>query len=254
MITIKDICRFPVKGLAADYMDSADLEPERGLPFDRKWGIIHAASDVDPAAVEWAPKKNFLQLAKDEKLAQLGLSFDEATRTVSILRKGRTISKGRLDEAMGRNILQTFLSGFVEQGPRGRPRIVEAPKGSSFQDVPTKWVSIINLASVNDLETRVIRKAIDPIRFRGNLYIEGAEAWRERNWLGKQLKIGDAVLEVTEGIGRCAATNVVPGTGEIDMNIPLSLRQGFDHMEMGVYAKVVEAGTIVKGQDVLISE
>ncbi|WP_420549282.1 MOSC domain-containing protein [Curvivirga sp.] len=253
MITIKDICRFPVKGLAADYMDSAELEPERGLPFDRKWGIIHAASDVDPAAVEWAPKKNFLQLAKDEKLAQLGLSFDEATRTVSILRKGRPVSKGRLDETMGRNILQTFLSGFVAQGPRGRPRIVEAPKGSSFQDVPTKWVSIINLASVNDLQTRIIRKSIDPIRFRGNLYIEGADAWIERSWIGKQVKIGDAVLEITEGIGRCAATNVVPGSGDIDMNIPLSLRQGFDHMEMGVYAKVIKAGKITKGQELAVN-
>ncbi|MDX1739086.1 MAG: MOSC N-terminal beta barrel domain-containing protein, partial [Alphaproteobacteria bacterium] len=109
MIEIKDICRYPVKGLAADFMDEADLQVDRGLPFDRKWGIIHAASDVDPAAVEWASKKNFLQLARDEKLAVLGLKFDEKTRTVTILRKRRPVSKGKLTEVMGRNILQTFL-------------------------------------------------------------------------------------------------------------------------------------------------
>ncbi len=251
-IVIKDICRFPVKGLAANFMDEAQLEPDRGLPFDRKWGIIHAASSVDPGAVEWAAKKNFLMLAKDEKLGVLGLKFEEETRTVSILRKGRSISKGRLDDVMGRNILQTFLAGFMPSGPRGLPRIVEAPKGSSFQDVPNKWVSIINLNSVKDLEIRVIRKPVDPQRFRGNLYIEGAPAWAENNWIGKTIKIGDAELEVVERIGRCSATNVKPGTSEVDMNIPLSLRQGFDHMDMGVYARVIKEGQIHVGSEIAV--
>lgn len=251
-ITIKDICRYPVKGLAADFMDEASLEPDRGLPFDRKWGVIHAASSVDPAAVEWAAKKNFLMLAKDEKLAVLGLSFEEDTRTVTILRKNRPVSKGRLDDVMGRNILQTFLSGFMPTGPRSRPRIVEAPKGSSFQDVPNKWVSIINLNSVKDLETRVIRKTVDPQRFRGNLYLEGVAAWAENDWIGKIMTIGDVQLEIIEPIGRCSATNVEPGTGTIDMNVPLSLRQGFDHMNMGVYARVISEGNIHRGDEALV--
>lgn len=249
MIKIDKICRFPVKGLAGDFPEALELTPGQGLPFDRKWGIIHAASTIDPAEVAWAPKKNFLQLAKDEKLGTLGLQFEDQTQTVTILRKGRAVSKGKLNDPMGRNILQTFLSGFIPEGPRGRPKIVEAPQETSFTDVQENWVSLINLNSIRDLESRVIRKEIDPIRFRGNIYLEGIPAWEESNCIGKKLQFGDTILEIMEPIQRCAATNVNPTSGAVDMNIPLSLQQGFNHRNMGIYARVIQAGKISLGQE-----
>ena len=41
-----------------------------------------------------------------------------------------------------------------------------------FSDVPEKLVSIINLASLRDLE-RVLRKPVHPLRFRANI-VSGA--------------------------------------------------------------------------------
>ena len=52
---------------------------------------------------------------------------------------------------------------------------------------------------------------------------------------------------------RCAATNVNPETAERDMNLPLTLRKGFGHMDMGVYAKVVSGGQIAPGDAVTLS-
>lgn len=253
MIEVKEICRYPVKGLAADKVDSVTLSPGEALPYDRRWGIIHAASQVDPAAPEWASKQNFLMLARDPRLAKLGLEFDDKTTALTITRKGRPVSRGVMSDHIGRQTLQTFLAGFMPRGPRGMPRIVEAPTRDSFSDVPANYISIVNLASVADLEDRVIRQKVHPHRFRANLYLTGMQAWEEKDWVGKTLIIGDTQLEVVELIERCAATNANPETGDVDMNIPLSLRRGFGHINMGVYAKVTKGGAINVGDQVSIA-
>lgn len=250
---LEEICRFPIKGLAADILDHVTLTAGEALPYDRHWGIVHAASSVDPAAPEWAPKKNFLMLARDPRLARLGLAFDAETGIITITRKGKAVSRGNMNDHTGRETLQTFLAGFMPPGPRGRPRIVEAPNHESFSDVPENYVSIINRASVQDLEDRVIRAPVNPHRFRGNLLVEGVDPWAEQGWVGKTLKIGAAALEVVEPIERCAATNANPDNGEVDMNIPLSLRRGFGHMNMGVYARVVTGGEIKTGDSVEVT-
>lgn len=250
-IQIADIFRYPVKGMGPDRLDSVALTKGEGLPFDRHWAVVHAASSVDPAAPTWARKHNFLCLAKDEKLAQLDIAFDAEDQVLTVFRKGKQISRARLDDFMGRTLLQTFLSGFMPTGPRGNPKVVEAPAGIAFTDMQEAKVSLINLASVKDIE-RVTREPIDPMRFRGNLYLDGLDAWKEFDWVGKKVQIGGCVLEILMRIDRCAATNVNPDTGEIDMNIPLSLRKGFGHLDCGVHARVVEGGTINQGDTVTL--
>ena len=64
-----------------------------------------------------------------------------------------------------------------------------------------------------------------PLRFRGNLYVDGWPAWHEFDLLGQTLAIGDARLKVVKRIVRCAATNVDPDTGIRDLDIPQTLMQ-----------------------------
>ena len=99
---------------------------------------------------------------------------------------------------------------------------------------------------MKDLE-RVTRSPVDPRRFRANVWIEGAPAWQEFDWVGREISIGRLRLKVVEPIERCAATNVNPDTAERDMNIPLTLRRGFDHICMGIYAEVLNDGEIAIG-------
>ena len=253
-ITLAAIHRFPVKGLAAEPLDRADLIAGDGLPFDRRWAIAHGASAIDPLSPSWAPKGNFLNLSKDEKLAQLGIVFEAETRMLTLTRKGKQVSRGRLDDTTGRALLVGFLSAFLgagAAGPRGSLRIIEAPAAASFTDVEDNWISLINLASVADIE-RVARQPVDPLRFRGNLLLDGAPAWAEREWAGKRLRIGGAVLEGVDGIDRCAATEVNPATAERDINVPQTLRRGFGHIECGLYLRVVQGGSIAPGDDVTV--
>jgi len=253
MIKLNEICRYPVKGLSADVISSAELSVGGALPLDRKWGIIHAASAIDASDPKWGPKKNFLMLAKDEKIGSLTSKFDEDGNILTIFRKGKQISRGSLSDPMGKQVLQTFLSGFMPSGARGHPKIVKAPTEDCFSDVPENFLSIINLESVKDLETRIIRKAVDPHRFRGNLYISGTPAWSELDWVGKKLSIGNVEMEVIEPIKRCQATNILPGVGDVDMNIPLSLQKAYGHPNCGIYVKVTKAGKVNTGDEIRLS-
>jgi hypothetical protein len=129
---------------------------------------------------------------------------------------------------------------------RGRPRLVSAP-GHMFTDNATKYVSLINLASVADLERR-LGQPVDPLRFRANLYVADLPAWREFDWLGRELGAGDIGFHVAERIDRCAATNVDPASGVRDLNLPLTLRKTFGHIDCGVLLRVIRGGDLEVGQ------
>ena len=92
---------------------------------------------------------------------------------------------------------------------------------------------------------------IDPLRFRANIYIDGAKPWEEFDWVGGEIRIGGAVFTVDRKNGRCGATNVNPTTGRRDLDIPGSLRAAFGHKNLGVYLIVREAGRLSVGDQVL---
>jgi GntR family transcriptional regulator/MocR family aminotransferase len=112
-------------------------------------------------------------------------------------------------------------------------------------------LSLINLASVRALEKRW-GEAIDPLRFRANLYIDGAQPWAEFGWVGGSLAIGDTRLGVDRRNGRCAAVNVDPASGRRDRDIPRRLREAFGHKDFGVYLLVQQGGRVCRGDAVTV--
>ncbi|MEE8189015.1 MAG: MOSC domain-containing protein [Kiloniellales bacterium] len=246
--SIARICRYPVKGLSAEQLEHVRLAPGEGLPHDRRFAIAHGATRFDPQAPEWQPKTNYFMLMRDERLAQLRVAFDEERGTITISRAGKQVVSAKATEPLGRTLIDQFFAGFLGSAARGAPKLLEAP-GYMFSDVPEKVVSLINLASVSDLE-RVARAPVDPLRFRANLYLEGLPAWAEMDWTGKEIGAGAARLRVMKPITRCAAINVDPETARRDMNLPLSLQRGFGHVRMGIYAEVLQGGEIATGDPV----
>ncbi|WP_207483700.1 MOSC domain-containing protein [Arenibaculum pallidiluteum] len=247
--TVERILRYPVKGLSAESLDGVELQACEGLPQDRRFAIVHGAAGIDPAEGGWRPKSAFVTLVKHERLAALESRFDDATGYLEILRRGRRIVRGQITVPQGRLILDQFLAAYLKSELPGTPRIIEAP-GVMFTDTEEKLVSLINLASVHDLEQRIVGAPVDPLRFRGNLLLGGLQPWEEAHWVGSRIRIGAAELEVVRTIGRCAATNVEPGSGQRDLNIPQALRRGYGHTDCGVYARVVVGGAIAPGDAV----
>jgi uncharacterized protein len=251
-ITIAAIYRYPVKGLSPEPLERVALSAGEGLPQDRRFAIAHGSTRFDPAAPEWMPKTNFLMLMRNERLARLRTQFDDDAGVLTIQRDGKTVASGNLQEIGGRTVIEQFFAAYMGSEARGAPKIVEAP-GHMFSDVARKVVSIIGLESVRDIE-RVVRAPVDPRRFRANIYIEGGRPWEEFDWIGREIRLGNARLKVVKRIQRCAATNVDPDSGQRDLNIPLSLQQGFQHVDTGIYAEVLDGGTVAVGDTVIPAE
>ena len=105
-----------------------------------------------------------------------------------------------------------------------------------FGDQKTKVVSLNNLASLRDYEAKVGARR-HRRRFRANVWFSGAPAWAERDWIGRELQIGGAVVRVLKGTTRCPATEVNPETGERDADPVAELRSLYGHVELGVHAE-----------------
>lgn len=244
---IAAIQRFPVKGLGPDPLDSVDLSAGEALPLDRAWAIENGPSGFDPDNPRALPKIRFLMLMKDERLAALDTRFDAETRTLTIHRDGKRVTGGRLDDPIGRKIIEQFFAAYMADELRGAPRLLSAAPRHPFSDVGAPLVSLIGMASLSELE-RVAGRSVEPLRFRANFHIEGLAPWQEFDLVGRHIRLGDtATLRVVEPITRCAATNVDPASGARDMQIPRLLEGAFRHTEFGVYAQVVRSGTVCQG-------
>lgn len=250
--TVTAIYRYPVKGLSAEGLDRVVLTPGECLPHDRRFAIALGSTRFDPEHPEWLPKTHFIMLMRDEKLAQLETHLDVESGALSIAEGGRTILRARMTEPEGRRVVAEFFTNFLGDAVEGPLRVVSAP-GHAFADArrrpnaaTDKYVSLINRASIAALEA-AMGVPVDPIRFRANIYFEGASAWREHDWIASEFTMGAARLRVVSPITRCAATQVNPVTAERDLDIVAALGRAFGHTNMGVYAEVVAGGGVAVG-------
>lgn len=244
--------RYPVKGLSPEALETADLPTDGYFPCDRLFALENGPSGFDPAAPEHQPKIKFLMLMKNAALAGLATRYDAASGVLTIAQDGREAARGDLGTVEGRAEIEGFLADFL--GPddiRGRVRLLAAPDGFRFTDSKSGFVSLINLASVAAIEAAQGAR-VDPLRFRGNLYIEGADAWAEAEWPGRRLQVGEAVLTVLKMTDRCAATGVEPGKGRRDMDLVQTIRKAFGHIDCGVYARIEKGGRVARGDGVTV--
>jgi uncharacterized protein len=246
---IQAIYRYPVKGLSPEPLPRAWLAAGETLAGDRAYAIENGPSRFDPALPRYQPKTHYLMLMRNERLATLKTRFDAPSRTLVIARAGHEAVRGDLGTAQGRAAIEAFFAQFCPNELRAAPRVLHAP-GFSFSDVARKVVSIINLASVAALAQQM-GAAIDPLRFRANVYLDGWPALSELDLVGQEIAIGgSARLKIVKRIVRCAATNVDPDTGARDLAIPDALQRAYGHADCGIYGEVATPGEIAVGDRV----
>jgi uncharacterized protein YcbX len=241
---IDAIYRYPVKGLSAQPLTRTTLSPGKTVPADRLYAIENGPTGFDPANPEYFPKIRFLMLMRNERLASLHTDYDEANHTLTIRHDAREL-RADLRTKEGRLAVEAFFRRFMPDELRGPPKVLYGDN-HSFSDNDNKVVSFINLNSVAAIEA-AMGAAVDPVRFRGNIYVRGWPAWREFDLLDKEIRIGAARLKVFKRIRRCAATEVDPSTGARDLPVVRGLMDHFGHTDCGVYAKVIAGGDIARG-------
>ena len=116
----------------------------------------------------------------------------------------------------------------------------------SNKTILTHSVSLLNLKSIEDFQKKINQK-IESQRFRGNIIVEGIQAWEERNWIGKIIKINDISFRVEKNIPRCVAINLKPNTDDNTLNLLQSLKKNYNHFDMGIYLTALDSGKISIG-------
>ena len=251
MTRLAFLYRYPIKGLTAERLASAELRAGEVIAGDRLYAIENGPSGFDPLAPQWLPKVKFLCLMRNARLAAFSARYDDTTATLSIERHGEPLASGNLKTPEGRRAIEHFFAAALASDTRGALRVLEAP-GHSFSDLAKKVVSIINLDTVEDF-SRAVGEALHPLRFRANLYLSGLPAWSEADLIGKTLAIGAARLKIIKRTERCAATEVNPETALRDVDVPELLWRRRGNADFGVYAEVTAAGKIAEGDPVEVS-
>jgi uncharacterized protein YcbX len=245
---ITGLYRYPVKGLTPEPLNTVALKPGETLPADRRYAIENGPSPFDPAAPAWLPKPHFLMLQRDEWLAALRTHFDDASHVLTIQRGSEIVARGDLETSEGRAAVEGFFATAFAARIKGPPKVLTSP-GHSFSDVARKVVSIISLSSVATIEN-MVGFPVNPLRFRANVYVKGWPAWHEASLVDQTLAVGTARARVVKRITRCAAVNVDPDLGVRDLEIPQALMRRLGHIECGIYAEVIEGGTVSVGDTV----
>ena len=250
---IDALTRFPVKGLSGQSLQRVSLEPGQGFPCDRLFGFARPNSGFDPNDPKPLSKSRFYMLARDSALARLSTEYNHESGILSMSAHRNTASFV-ITSIEGRQKACEFLKSYLALPDDETPQLYAASP-HRFTDVSVvstemmNAVSIINLDSVSEFSKAIGRK-VDPRRFRGNIHIAGLPPFSELEMIGCQIRIGTIRLNIVERTTRCPATEVNLDTGERDLETPQLLRKHYRHMDMGVYAEVLEGGVLSRGDKV----
>ena len=112
-------------------------------------------------------------------------------------------------------------------------------------------VSLLNIESIKDFRNKT-KNEIEVQRFRGNFLMEGVSAWEERNWIGKTISIGDQKFHIKKNIPRCVAINLKPETDDKSLDLLRSLKEHYQHFDMGLYLVPLSSGKITQDDTIKI--
>lgn len=243
---LASIQRHPLKSHGRESLETVALTAGAALPWDRHWAVAHDAARL--AADGWSSWQNFSRGAKAPSLMAIDARLDEAARRLTLRHPNLpeiTFAPDDPEDAA------RFIDWVRPICPpdRAQPAQVHSVAGVAMTDTDYPSISILSLASNRDLSARM-GVELSPLRWRGNLWIEGTEPWAERGWIGKRVRIGETVLSIEESIVRCLATATNPETGERDADTLGALKALHGAAEFGVYARVVEGGQVRTGDPV----
>jgi len=123
-------------------------------------------------------------------------------------------------------------------------------------------VSLVSDGSLRELAANLGVDDVDGRRFRMLIEVDGATAHEEDTWIGRDVAIGSAVVQITKPDARCAITTQDPDTGERDLDTLRTLLRyrGFRgndperKIDFGVLGEVRQPGRVSIGDEVTVLE
>ena len=253
--TISSINYCPVKSVSFQSIETCEIKKNIGIVGDR---VFAFAKDLDPdntKLFEKSPENRkgkwnkVLTLKNSPVLNKYNFLFKE--NQLILTSKGKeilTIDVNKLSE-------RQLLSNKIIELENSLKEPIVLMKNEKFPFFDTSIsnkvnfinsVSLLNTQSINDFKKKIDRNIEIP-RFRGNICVDGMEPWKEREWIGKTIKINNIFFKVEKNIPRCVAINLKPTTDDNSLNLLQSLKKIYNHFEMGIYLTPLDDGKINLG-------
>jgi len=187
-VHIKEIWRYPVKSMAGEMIENAELTAS-GVAGDRTIQVRSAAGRILTARTWPQLLSHRAALHPDYLVAVDGRPWDSAE-----------------------------VAREVEAATTAGARLVHSEAEDRFDILP------LLVATDGTLEAT----GYDRRRFRPNIVIGGVEGLAERQWEGARLRIGRVVIGMEDLRGRCIMTTFDPDSGRQDLGVLRKIKKDFN--------------------------
>jgi uncharacterized protein YcbX len=248
MSIVSGLTTTAVKGTRVRAVDRLELDAD-GARGDRRFYLINdrdrmlngkQLGDLQAVVAEFSPETNVLELRfpdHDEVGGVVELGPAVTTRFYSRPREDRLVVgpwAPALSEFIGRPLRLMASASAVDRGKSGA-------------------VSLISRASLARLAEVGGERDVDGRRFRMLIEADGIPAHAEDGWVGRRVRIGEAVVRWHGHVGRCLVTSRDPETGAVDLptlDILGSYRgdePATEPLPFGIYGEVLAGGRVCVG-------
>jgi MOSC domain-containing protein len=277
---VVSLWRYPVKSMMGEELPTAQVR-EYGFLGDRAYGLIDSTDGKVATAKnpgKWPTLFSFRAAFLEPPSSRIPvppvrIMLSNGTAVTSTQREcNQTLSKllnrqvtlAATDRGQVTGVQSSLSASWTAKSEEYWPDM----EGLDHRDTVTDFalptgtffdsavVHLLTTATLDRLREAYPQGRFEVPRFRPNLVVEPlteGKGFIEETWIGHTLTIGDVRLRITGPCGRCVMTTLAQGNLPKDSGIlRTAVQQNEGHV--GVYASVVQGGTIGRGDRVRLSE
>jgi uncharacterized protein YcbX len=253
---VESLAVAPVKGLGLNHPEAVQVT-DVGVWGDRRYALVDARGNL-------ANGKRFGPLVRvrasiSDDPESLELEFPDGSRVAGQVELGEPVTTVFYGKERPAHVVLGDYSQALSQVAGEPLRLVRLADGGAIDRVGVGSVSLQSTASLATLG-RETGTTVDGRRFRMTFTISGAQEHAEDDWIGRRIRIGDAVIVPEGNIGRCVVTSQDPDTGitNLDTLKTLARYRGMiettEDLPFGIHARVVTPGRVAVGDTVVVEE
>jgi uncharacterized protein YcbX len=276
---IREIWRYPVKGMAGESLESCVLG-EKGIRGDRTWALRDQARK-EIQSCKFRPELLQCTARSREAGGQVDVSFPDGSvlgsdsadiharlttltghaSTLEALRPESDLDFYRRHRLDDHTWLDELKATFEREAGEPLPDFSKAPPSlANFVAMPGTFflvtpLHIVTTATLEHLKTKNVNGDWDRRRFRPNFLIEtsgGASGLVEQAWVGKKLLFGDATVDCAGTTPRCGAITRAQPDLAFDKSVLRTVVKEADQ-NVGVYGLISGSTTVKVGDPVYLA-
>jgi uncharacterized protein YcbX len=276
-ITVSTLWRYPVKSMMGEELNGAHIT-QGGVLGDRSYALIDTETNKVVSAKN--PKKwpDFFSFHA-AYTAQPELNAVQPVwihlPNGEVLRSDQSDLNQQLSAVLGSSVqlatqapesakLEQYWPEYEGEANEISNEAVagDAPQGSFFDYAA---LHLLTTSSIEAMQKLYPEGRFEVRRFRPNIVIDtsGLDGFVENDWVGKTIRLGDSVrLRISDPCPRCVMPTLAQGDLPADNGIlkavaknrPFVPFAGKELPSVGVYAQVIEAGWVKRGDSLVIED